>query len=365
MIRYFLFFLITFNALSQKSSTDSVLLKFNNIELPFVVDDLSFNQAMNNKALSHKELGHLLVSEDNEFQIKLKDTISNKLYSLGKFYNDGKLNLLMLHHFKNDKEEKILVYLLNYYSNNKLSGYDIIAWRTKINNTTTKKVCLLSANSIIIFKSTNDINTETIYSKYNSQKRFPYDTYDCKKSDTCISYSPKLDSLPERTEDVWNFDKAFFKNKTALIPYKYCSIDTTTQVLSSIEQDSKVSMRNYFLDSRKLKDGKVIVFFLNDYNYKNYEIVKEVGYQIFNKNGTLSKQKQIALYHLDNKGVESSFLSKVFIDGNKLKIESGYLNLEKEKETLDLLESNNKTSKFSTDKIQPKKKNKQYKKNTL
>ncbi|KRD12551.1 hypothetical protein ASE21_01180 [Flavobacterium sp. Root901] len=335
MIRYFLFFFITLSALSQKN--DTALLRFPNLELPLVIDDLTFNNVMNSKSLSYKELSHLLVSDDKEFEIKLNDTASNKLYSLGKFYNDGKLNLIILHHFKNDKEERILVYLLNYYSNTKLSGYDIIAWRIKNNSKTTKKVCLLNASSIISFRPKNDINAEANYYKYNSQKRFPYDIYDCEKLQVCTSYCPKLDSLPDRKENFWNFDKTFFKSKIDLVPYKYCSIDTTTQVLSSIEEESKVSMKNYFLDSKKLKDGKVIVFFLNDYNYRNYEIVKEIGYQIFNKNGTLSKQKQIALYHLDNRGVESSFLSKVFVDGDKLKIESGYLNFEKEKETLDLL----------------------------
>ena len=35
------------------------------------------------------------------------------------------------------------------------------------------------------------------------------------------------------------------KNKISLIPYKYCTIDSTSQVLSSIEQDNKVSMKNY------------------------------------------------------------------------------------------------------------------------
>jgi hypothetical protein len=139
--------------------------------------------------------------------------------------------------------------------------------------------------------------------------------------------------------NCWSFDKTFFNKNLKLMPYKYFSIDSTTQVLFSIGNDKKVSVKNYFLDSKKLKNGKIIVFFLNDYVYNNYKIVKEVGYQIYNEDGKLNKQKQIALYHIDKEGIESAFLSKVHIDGDELKIESGYSGLKKEKEAFELLKT--------------------------
>lgn len=339
MIRYFLFLLITANVLSQINHTDSLLSKINEIKLPLVIDDLTFIQITKSNPLNYDKFKELLVSDDKEFQINIKDTISSKLYSLGKFYNKGKLNLLLAHHFKNDKEDKILIYLLNYYLNDKLCSYDIIAYKTIINNIVSQKISLLSTNSIVSYNSKNNIDNEIIYNVINLRKRFPYDSYYCQDKDTCVKYIPKLDSLPERKMNCWSFDKTFFNKNLKLMPYKYFSIDSTTQTLFSIGNDKKVSVKNYFLDSKKLKNGKIIVFFLNDYVYNNYKIVKEVGYQIFNEDGKLNKQKQIALYHIDKEGIESAFLSKVHIDGNELKIESGYSGLKKEKEAFELLKT--------------------------
>jgi hypothetical protein len=319
---------------AQVDKDVSFIEKFKQVKLPLVIDELTIDSLLNKESISYNKIARYLVSENEDFALKIEDTISNKLYPLVKFFKGNDLNLIILLLNKTLLEENLIVYQFIYDSNIKLFSFKEIAYISKRGGKTKKKLTLLSYDNIINFKS-NDENhlEEIIYSKYKKRDGFfPFDTYNCDELSECVYFKPKKDSIPHRpiVFKSWIFDRVFYKNNISYIPFKYCSTDSITQVLSSIESSKKKSLKGYFLDSKRLKDDGRIIFFLNIYSYENHKIVKEVGCQIFNKNGKLIRRYSFGLYALDQNNIEMYYSSNVSILGDKLVIESDYPGFEKE-----------------------------------
>lgn len=327
---YILIFLIVFNCFSQQKKTKYFFEDVSILKLPIIIDEVSFENLYMYKEVSYRTIEDLLISKNGDFAIKMNDS-NSKFYVFGKYKFYDKVAVIIFNKIEKKTNNLINCFLLMYESDGKLSSYRTIGW---IGSNTGFKTSLINLNNIFEFETDTvlkkyNINYLTYYPLSKEKGYFPFSDDNCEEMETCLNYKPNLDSIPDRVIKKYIFDKAFFEKEKRLIPLKYCSKDTISQILSSISNEKKMSMKNYFIDSKKIEDGKRIIFFLNEYEYKNYKKVSEVGYQIFNKNGTLSKRTQIAQYYITKEGITSIMFSKVFIENNNLRIESQEKGFEK------------------------------------
>jgi hypothetical protein len=341
-IIYILSLLIVFNSFSQQKKTKYFFEDVSILKLPIIIDEVSVENLYMYKEVSYKTIKDLLISKNEDFAIKMDDSDSNsKFYIAGKYNFHDKVAVIMFNKTEKNSNNLINCFLLMYESDGKLSSFRTIGW---FGNHTGFKISLINLNVMFEFEADAvlkkyNINYLTYYPLSKEKGYFPFSDNNCEEMETCLNYKPNLDSIPDRKIKKYIFDKAFFEKEKRLIPLKYCSKDTISQILSSISNEKKISMKNYFIDSKKIEDGKRVVFFLNEYEYKNYRKVSEVGYQIFNKNGTLSKREQIAQYYITKEGITSALLSKVFIENDNLIVESQGRGFEKKVDIFKLADS--------------------------
>ncbi|AXB56869.1 hypothetical protein [Flavobacterium fluviale] len=319
--KYLLCLFIVLNCFSQHKTVNYFFEEVPISKLPIVLDGISFENLDAYQEVFYENIKNFLISKNEDFVIKMGNP-NSKFYVIGKYEFYDKIAVVMLTKSEQNGNNLTNCFLLMYDKDGGLSSYRTVAW---IGNEAESKTALINSNNILEFENSLDKdNTRylTYYSLNMEKNYFPFSDDKCNEIEACVNYRPSIDSIPERKIKKYIFDKSFFRTEKKLIPLKYCSTDSISQILSSIGNENKLSMKNYFLDSKKIEDGKKIVFFLNKFKYKNYKNVSEVGYQVFNKNGSLNKREQIAQYYTTKDETESIISSNVFIEKGNIRIET-------------------------------------------
>lgn len=330
----FFLFLSWANCFSQINTEGYFFEDIPQTNLPIVIDQISFEKISTYMEVEYEKIKDLLKDKEDNFKITT-NLSDDKFYIHSKYNFYDKMAVILF--YKSPSIYTTYCYLMLYSNKKELLSFEKIGQEYIKNSDSNYIIGLINLNSILKFEQAKSNNFVIDYLNYNPEiNYFPFERYDCNENENCLNYKPKLDSIPQRNFLKYNFNSIFFEKDLNLLPLKFCSTKPNSQILSSIGEEKKISIISYFIDSKKIQNGKIIIFFLNEYKYENFKVVKEVGYQIFNVDGSLSKTDQIALYQIDKKGIKSIYSSVISIKNGFLKIESGYSGYQKKTEKFKL-----------------------------
>lgn len=313
-MKFICFLLVLFfNSISLYSQKEKYFLdfekKFIEVKLPLVLDDYFILDVSKEKELSYNCIKNILIDQTGNCFISINDTISNKFYANGRtiIFDDYK-GLIFSHVNTYNSQRSASVFLAIFDKDNKLLRMNTLACKRTL-PIFEERISLLYPNVFYEFKKAEkkEYDIKSFEKKNNDNDGF-------KKEDgfifSCYNYEedPVLDKtpidvslIPNRNLDL-NFDLSFFEKEKMLVPLKFCSPHSNSQVLSMINKESKESMSSYFIDSKKNKNGDRIIIFFNKYKFKSYNNVSEVGYQIIDSNGKLKKEDSFAEHITEKDG---------------------------------------------------------------
>ncbi|MBN9285323.1 MULTISPECIES: hypothetical protein [unclassified Flavobacterium] len=322
-------FLFLFTSLSTLSQNEDILAfgeRFKPLEFPLVFDDLSVLDIKRHPEIPYSLFQKIIIDDDGSCLIKTNDTINNKFFANGKINVFDKYVGFIFTHISNYKGNAETKIYLSVFNDNRLLRTNLLAnpypeSETKINS-------LLFKNIFYEFKNLNSNNSETTtYSRkgklYDGMKKedgFIFSEEVFSEDFGTDSLHAGMDSIPERNLNL-NFNKDFFKSKKELIPLKYCSPISNSQVLTSIDGLKKKNINSFFIDSWRIKDNRKIIFFMNEYEYDKFKCVSEIGYFIIDSKGKIKMKKSFAEYILRDNGERFKIKeAKIISNSKRLKI---------------------------------------------
>jgi|GEM_PF-3308068 len=323
-------FLFLFISLSGSSQNDHILAfgeRFKSLEFPLVFDDFSVLDIKKHSEIPYSLFKKIIIDDDGSCLIKTSDTINNKFFANGKiFIFDKYIGFIFTHVSIYNGGEQTKIYM-SIFNDDRLLRTNILA--NPYSENEGKINSLLFKNIFYEFKNINNNNPETttysrkgdLYDGMDKENGFIF-SEEIFSEDFGKSLHMGVDSIPERDLNVI-FDKDFFRSKKGLIPLKYCSPISNSQVLVSIDGLKKKSIKSFFIDSRRIKGNRKIIFFLNEYEYETFKRVSEVGYFIVDSKGEIKAKKSFAEYILRDNGEKFKIKeAKILSKAKKLKIVS-------------------------------------------
>lgn len=280
-----------------------------------VIDEISFANLNSFEEVEYSKIKNILKSKDSKFYIA--DTFKNtKYYVCGKYNLEDKTALIVI--IDSPSIKSIACYLMIYSKEFELLNFTLIANKLIADKNEQFSSCIININNLIICSKEG-----VEYYEYSDiDLSIPFVINNCLEIAECANYIPKYTAIPKRNLNEYNFNNIFFESDSYFIPLKYCSPLNYSQITVDVGGYAPVALKNYFIDSKKISNGKTIVFFLNIYTFENLKVLKEIGYQIFRSDGKLEKTKDIAYYQIDNKGIMTFCDSKVLIYDDNISIES-------------------------------------------
>jgi hypothetical protein len=305
----FIYFLLVifFNSISLYSQKEKNFLdfekKFIEVKLPLVLDDYFILDVSKEKELSYDCIKNILLDETGNCFISINDTISNKFYANGRtiIFDDYK-GLIFSHVNTYNSQRSISVFLAIFDKNNMLLRMNTLAYKSTL-PISEERISLLYPNVFYQFikaeKKEYDINSfvkkNNDYDGLKKEDGFIFSCYNYEEDHVLDKTPIDVSLIPTRNLDLI-FDLSFFEKEKMLVPLKFCSPISNSQVLAMINKENKESISSYFIDSKKNKNGDTIIIFFNKYKFKSYNNVSEVGYLIIDSNGKLRKKDSFSEY---------------------------------------------------------------------
>lgn len=287
------------NGQVEEANFNDFSSRFKELRLPIVIDQIMLNKlSPDAEKIPYTEIEKYIVDEEKKPLIKVSDTVYNNFYSYGKIKLEDKEGLLFSH-INNNK----FIYIGIFDELGKLQ------WFSKLCSTDSSASAFNDNYATMILADYMFLKVDEIYKNsfltaeiFEPKEEILFSSYDCSDYPKCNLYTPEIEEIPIRDNLNLKIDVPFLKALNLLIPIKFCSPVKTSQVLSSIGDENKKSLSSYFIGSKSLKGDKKIIFFLNIYEYKNYSNVREVGYQVIDKNGKPIKIDSFCEYAEDKEG---------------------------------------------------------------
>lgn len=298
IILIIIIFLTNFcNGQVRKTNFDNFSNNFKQLQLPLVFDQITLKKlSSDTEKLSYSEIKKYIVDEEKKPLINLNDTINNNFYSFGKIKLQN-MDALIFSEVNTHKSIFISIF-------NKLGE---LRWFSKLCSTESFDSSLNNNYASMILEDNMflkvDKNSYLTVEIFEPNEDILFSSYECIDYSKCYLYSPRVEQIPIREDLNLKIDSSFFNTVKLLIPIKFCSPIKTTQVLSSIGNENNKSLDSYFIGSKTLEGDKKIIFFLNIFDYNNYLNVREVGYQVMDKNGKLIKIDNFYEYAETKEGI--------------------------------------------------------------
>ncbi|UUC46761.1 hypothetical protein [Flavobacterium cerinum] len=324
-------FLFLFISLSGSSQNEDILAfekRFKSLEFPLIFDDFSVLDIKKHSEIPYSLFRKIIIDDDGSCLIKTNDTINNRFFANGKiFIFDKYIGFIFTHVGVNNRGKQIKTYMSIFHDDRLLRTNLLV---NPYSESEPKINSLLFKNVFYEFKNLNNNNPETttysrkgnLYDGMNKENGFIFSEEIFPEDFGINSLHIGEDSIPERDLNV-SFDKDFFRSKKGLIPLKYCSPNSNSQVLASIDGLKKKNIKSFFIDSRRIKGNRKMIFFLNEYEYETFKRVSEVGYLIVDFKGEIKIKKSFAEYVLRDNGEKFKIKeAKILSNAKKLKIVS-------------------------------------------